>query len=139
MSDAYSWQRTWHREDFEMRGLQGDVFVLTKMPVNQECGIKACFDYSTGSLTLLFGYNGRSRILSNETNELKNWEQAPMKLSPFFNHMRGIRKQLTDALDSGGVDYIALESAEPQKTSKNYRDEFYLSIKDLVDIYFRLS
>lgn len=139
MGEEYSWQRTWHREDFEIRGLQGDVFVLTKMPVNQECSVKACFDYSTGGLTLLFGYNGSTRMLSNDDNELEIWKNAPMRLSPFYNHMSGIRRRLTEALDANGIDYIVLEGAVPQKAPKQYCAEFYLSMRDLVDLYFRLS
>jgi hypothetical protein len=136
---GYSWQRTWHREDFERRGFQGDVFVLTKKPANQECSVKACFDYSTGGLTLFFGYNGSTRVLSNDTNVLKEWEKMQMKLSPFIKHMRGIKQQLIEALNASSIDYIVLESAVPQKASKHYCDEFYLSMRDLIDIYFRLS
>jgi hypothetical protein len=62
----------------------------------------------------------------------------PMRLSPFINHMRGIKRQLTEALDASSIDYIALESAEPQKAPKQYCAEFYLSMRDLVDLYFRL-
>ena len=137
MSGDYWWMPVDNAQFRSMR-ITGDAFVLYRERDGEQ-PVKACFDHETGGLVLLMAYYGINKVLSNDYSEFERWKNSISKAARFVDHTRLIKNTLIDILARNDLEYELLELATPVRKSKTYCDLFYQSMKDLMDVRFRLA
>ncbi|MEM3154410.1 MAG: hypothetical protein QW165_02455 [Candidatus Woesearchaeota archaeon] len=123
---------------FEKRAIRGDAFVLRLTATNADLRVKACYDFKTDSLALLFGCNGDFKLLSNMESVIANWERSGRKL-PFHLYMKDIKNDLERRLEIEKIHYSDIASAATRDVPEGYCAYFTISLHDLIDLYFDLS